>query len=551
MLGYSIVIALTLVISYLSYNLLSDFQRQNSRQNIAGQIKFHIGQTRINALTYQDDNDEKLIDEDVKIYNQNKTVIHLLSNIADVDLKDKLDRIEKSITIYHKGFQDFAKLQTQKKQLFEDMRSKTFIILDELNRKRSWGEIEKNTNRLIILQQAYISSRSKKVYDTWMELYQSTFQRRKPSQSMEEYHQSMMKYQELTSEQAIIVKPLGDEMMNAVSLLDESIQKIDHDVSESFSRGLVVILLATAIIVVLGTFVSFSFSTSLQKGIRGGLVAAELISQGDLRVKISEAMLHRGDEIGNLGAALQKMSEELKNITAIIYSGSSQILTAGEQVSSTAQMFSQSANEQASSMEQMSATVDHLTENFSRESESMKQAVAIVETGLKEIREGSNKATRSAEAMSKIAEKTKIISDIAFQTNILALNAAIEAARAGEHGKGFSVVASEVRKLAERSKIAANDIMGLTTEGLTLSQSVGESMERIVPEIERTSSLIKEMAHSNLDSVKNIRQTEQSIQELNKVAQQTAAASEQLATNAEELAGQAQQLNDTIGFFKV
>jgi methyl-accepting chemotaxis protein len=340
-------------------------------------------------------------------------------------------------------------------------------------------------------------------------------------------------------------------MMNAVTLLDESIKRIDSSVNESFTKGLTLILIAAMVVILLGIFVSISFSSSLQKGIKGGLETADRISQGDLQVKISTAMLQRGDEIGHLGMALQKMSEELRSITASISNGSSQILNAGELVSSTAQMFSQSANEQASSMEQMSATVDHLTENFTRESENMKQAVAIVETGLKEIREGSAKATKSAEAMSKIAEKTKIISDIAFQTNILALNAAIEAARAGEHGKGFSVVASEVRKLAERSKIAANDIMGLTTEGLTLSQSVGLSMERIVPEIERTSGIIKEMAISNLDSVKHIRQTEQSIQELNKVAQQTAAASEQLATNAEELTGQAQQLNDTIGFFKV
>ncbi len=551
MLGYAIVIALTMVISYLSYSLLTDFQLQNARQNISGQIKFLIGQTRINALTYQDENDETLIDEDVKIFNQNIAVIESLSDIADPDLKDKLGRIRQSITIYHKVFQDFAKLQTVKKQLFEDMRNKTFVLLNDLSQRRRWNDIDKNTNRLIILQQAYISSRSQKVYDTWMELYQSTFNTAKPSQSMQEYYQSMLKYQELSAQQAIIVKPLGDEMMNAVTLLDESIQSIDASVDAAFSKGLTIILIASVIVVLLGIFVSFSFSASLQKGVKAGMEAAERISQGDLRVKISEAMLQRGDEIGHLGTALQKMSEELKNITSTISNGSSQILSAGDQVSSTAQMFSQSANEQASSMEQMSATIDHLTENFARESENMKQAVAIVETGLTEIKDGSSKATKSAEAMSKIAEKTKIISDIAFQTNILALNAAIEAARAGEHGKGFSVVASEVRKLAERSKIAANDIMGLTTEGLTLSQSVGESMERIVPEIERTSGIIKEMAVSNTDSVKHIRQTEQSIQELNKVAQQTAAASEQLATNAEELASQAQQLNDTIGFFNL
>ena len=551
MLGYAIIILMTLLIAFISYNLLSDFKVQNSRQLLSAHIKFIIGQTRINALTYQDENDDSLIVEDNKIYAENIATIQKLSQIANPDLKLKLGQIENSISIYHEGFQAFAKLQTVKKELFADMRNKTFVILDELNKKAKWDETDKNINRLIILQQAYISSRSKQVLDKWMELFKTTFASIAPSPTMEQYYNSMEKYGQLSNEQAKVTEHLGDEMMNAVSKLEESINTINQDVENSYDNGLQLTLILSLVVILLGVLVSYSFSMNMQKGISSGVGIAELISQGNLKHSVNKEIIERGDEIGHLGKAIQKMSDELKTITASIANGSIQILSASEQVSSTAQMFSQSANEQAASMEQMSATIDHLSANFNRESENMKQAVSIVEKELKEIRSGSINATQSAEAIGKIAEKTRIISDIAFQTNILALNAAIEAARAGEHGKGFSVVASEVRKLAERSKIAANDIMNLTNHGLELSKTVGEKMEAIVPEIEKTARIIREISISNMDSSKNIHQTEQAILELNKVAQQTAAASEELATSSEELASQAQQLNDTIGFFEV
>ena len=92
----------------------------------------------------------------------------------------------------------------------------------------------------------------------------------------------------------------------------------------------------------------------------------------------------------------------------------------------------------------------------------------------KDVNVADKLSSEAANSMKSVAEKITIIGDIAFQTNILALNAAVEAARAGEHGKGFSVVAAEVRKLAERSKVAADEIHGLVNGGLKVSQEAGE-----------------------------------------------------------------------------
>lgn len=99
----------------------------------------------------------------------------------------------------------------------------------------------------------------------------------------------------------------------------------------------------------------------------------------------------------------------------------------------------------------------------------------------------------AVDANKDIANKISIITDIAFQTNILALNAAVEAARAGEHGKGFAVVAAEVRKLAERSKLAADEIVTLAQKGLDLSQGAGKVMEEVLPKIQNTTKLVQEI----------------------------------------------------------
>jgi methyl-accepting chemotaxis protein len=156
----------------------------------------------------------------------------------------------------------------------------------------------------------------------------------------------------------------------------------------------------------------------------------------------------------------------------------------------------------------------------------------------------------SFDSIRTIAEKITIINDIAFQTNLLALNAAVEAARAGEHGRGFAVVAAEVRKLAERSKLAADEIENLSKNSLKITEKTRESLDALVPEIKKTSQLVQEIAAASIEQNSGADQINSAIQQLNTVTQQNAASSEEMATSAEELASQAESLKDTVSFFK-
>jgi methyl-accepting chemotaxis protein len=153
--------------------------------------------------------------------------------------------------------------------------------------------------------------------------------------------------------------------------------------------------------------------------------------------------------------------------------------------------------------------------------------------------------------MKEIADKIMIIEEIARQTNLLALNAAIEAARAGEQGKGFAVVAAEVRKLAERSQVAAGEINELSTNSVDVAEKAGNVLNALVPDISKTAELIQEISASSREQDAGAGQIAKSIQQLDSVIQQNASTSEEMASTSEELSGQSEQLAEIVSFFKV
>jgi len=248
-----------------------------------------------------------------------------------------------------------------------------------------------------------------------------------------------------------------------------------------------------------------------------------------------------------------------------VNSSSTQVSTGAKQVADGAQSLAQGATEQAATVEQLSSSITEINHMTKENSENATAALEDVREAGRLMGVCTEQMGQMLIAMRTIDEKskdimktTKVIDDIAFQTNILALNAAVEAARAGQHGKGFAVVAEEVRNLASKSAEAANETASLLESS---SQSVEEG-NRIVEMVNASLQSVVEIEQKSAEKIANVQSisTQQSsamaqvtagVDQVAQVVQQNSATAEESAAASEEMSGQSDMLQQLIGQFKL
>ncbi len=348
--------------------------------------------------------------------------------------------------------------------------------------------------------------------------------------------------------------PMLDPFLLSIQSLNDSqyerLKTSIDQISSSADSLRKLALIVAGVVVLLGSFSAVVIIRSITNPINKVVIMVREIAdgKGDLTKRL---VVESRDELGHLAEWFNRFMSGMQKMVKDIYNSANNVATGSQRVGVSSEQVSRGASAQAASTEEASSSIEEMNAAIRQNAGNAQETETIAQKSAKDALESGEAVLEAVKAMKDIAGKITIIEEIARQTNLLALNAAIEAARAGQHGKGFAVVAAEVRKLAERSQVAAAEISGLSNSSIEVAERAGAMLTKLVPDIQKTSHLVQEITASSKEQASNAAQIEGSIQQLNQVVQQTAGAAEEMASVAGELSAEADQLLETVKFFKI
>ncbi|UPA16526.1 methyl-accepting chemotaxis protein [Borrelia coriaceae] len=302
-------------------------------------------------------------------------------------------------------------------------------------------------------------------------------------------------------------------------------------------------------LVILG-LVTMYLVGKLSSVINGILSYSERLASGDFTVS-NYSLDWETLELYGLHENLELLRSNFSSVARGIIENLDYLYENAIHIANASQNLSSGAVEQASTLEEMTANIEQISQGVTENTDNASTTESIAVNTNEKTKEGHQSVAKAIEAMEVITDKIGIIDEITRQTNLLALNASIEAARVGDKGKGFEVVAAEVRKLADQSKESAREIIDIAHKSFTVASKAGNSFEQIVPGMEKTAGLVKNITRESYNQSNQIGQFKNAIEQVSQLVQTTASSSEELSAMSERMLESVKHLKESVDYFKI
>lgn len=276
------------------------------------------------------------------------------------------------------------------------------------------------------------------------------------------------------------------------------------------------------------------------------------LSNGDLeKPDLTGLSLKEGRDLGDLLTATVRMRESLVSVTSSLSQQIHGMDEMAAKLSTLGERLTARGHDQAASTEEIAASMEELDSGLMQNVANSEQTAGLATQMSKQSKAVRKQTMESVEASNKISSSIAEITGIAQQTNILALNAAVEAARAGEYGRGFAVVAAEVRKLAERSRIVADEVVAASNQTLSTSAKGKEGMQALIEQVSQVTTLAEEITESARAGAQGVAQVRDAVEKLSSLAQENASLGTELEGVTKQMAAKTEELGEQLRFFKM